>query len=693
MAKIRTIRLEFLRHGPPHNQLLSPLTQYLGLCGNHGANTVQVVYEHRDFLSRLESLRYRYRETSGAQRRHLELNKTAEELANMLASVPGLVSALGGAHPGGATVIHLELILSASELAMLPFELAKVPRGCAGGEGNRLLLQTLLPICLTRRVRSVSGENLVWPLKPNILFIIAQHRNLPAVPAVKHTQALIKAIKPWIPPFDPNTPGDRELKTGEILTILPKATVEQIEAACAKDVYTHVHILAHGMEDTTLPGRPYGLALHDPGDGSKIEVVSGERLASALRPLRRQDTSEAPGESGGVFPAVVTVAACDTGHVSSVIYSNGASLAHALHQAGIPFVVASQFPLSIPGSVHLADLLYGRMLWGEDPRITLQHLRSKLHALSAETHDWASLVTYAALPVDLEFQLKDVKYVQAKEAIDIAMEYIDRTMDQMKQIGGPTSKRNSAIEQDMQSAVKKLETLVRRVDEAAKRMPTTGEYEVEGSGILASTSKRKAEAYWNASLNAPREEWREDFLKRSLDSLQKSLEYYKKAYGESMRESMTVIRRRRSLHWVMGQYLTVRTVLGEAFLRDHWGATMVSAQVDLEEAKGEGAVWPHGTLAELYLILLAYEPKNLPIEPEEIRKKTLDHIQALLSLAGHGSFPVYSTKRQFERYINWWGHEIFETFLADEGSVRERSWTEPGGIVELADQVVGELTK
>ncbi len=693
MAKIRTIRLEFLRHGPPHNQLLSPLTQYLGLCGNHGASTVQVVYEHRDFLSRLESLRYRYRETGGAQRRHLELNKTSEELANMLASVPGLVSALGGAHPGGATVIHLELILSASELAMLPFELAKVPRGCAGGEGNRLLLQTLLPICLTRRVRSVSGENLVWPLKPNILFIIAQHRNLPAVPAVKHTQALIKAIKPWIPPFDPNTPGDRELKTGEILTILPKATVEQIEAACAKHVYTHVHILAHGMEDTTLPGRPYGLALHDSQDGSKIEVVSGERLASALRPLRRQDTSEAPGESRGVFPAVVTVAACDTGHVSSVIYSNGASLAHALHQAGIPFVVASQFPLSIPGSVHLADLLYGRMLWGEDPRITLQHLRSKLHALSAVTHDWASLVTYAALPDDLEFQLKDVQYVQAKEAIDISMAYIDRIIDEMKQIGDATRKSGSAIEEDMQSAVKKLETLVRRVDEAAKRMPTTGEYEVEGQGMLASSSKRKAEAYWNAFLNAQTDEKRADFSGQCLNGLQQALEHYDRAYHESMRESRVVIRRRRSLHWVMGQYLSLRAVLGEPFLRNHWGAAMVSTQVDLEEAKGEGVVWPHGTLAELYLMLLAYKPEHLTIEQEEIHKKTLDHIHALLSLVGHGSFAVYSTRRQFKRYIDWWGNEVFESLLAKEGYVRERSWTEPGGIVELADQVVGKLTK
>jgi hypothetical protein len=143
----------------------------------------------------------------------------------------------------------------------------------------------------------------------------------------------------------------------------------------------------------------------------------------------------------------------------------------------------------------------------------------------------------------------------------------------------------------------------------------------------------------------------------------------------------------------MGQYLSLSAVLCEPFLRDHWGASMVSTQVDLEEGHGEGIVWSHGSSAELYLILLAYDPEEVPIEAEEIRRKTLDHIQILISLAGHGSFPVYSTQRQFRRYIDWWGHETFESFLAREGRIRERSWTEPGGIVELANQVVGELTK
>ena len=58
MSAIRSIAVELLRHGPPHNQLLSPLTRYLAVCGDHEPVTVTVPHEHRDWLQRLASLRY-----------------------------------------------------------------------------------------------------------------------------------------------------------------------------------------------------------------------------------------------------------------------------------------------------------------------------------------------------------------------------------------------------------------------------------------------------------------------------------------------------------------------------------------------------------------------------------------------------------------------------------------------------------
>ena len=426
MTKVNKVNLEFLRHGPAHNQLLSPLTRYLGLCGNAGACTVQVPYEHQDFLARLKSLRYGIGGSDDAERRQLDVSRTAQDITNILACVPGLNSSLGTACRTEVTVTHLDLVLSAAELAMLPFELAKVPPGCAGGEGNYLLLQTLIPVCLTRRVRSALSDAVIWPRKPKILFVVAQPSHM-SVPAREHTMAMLNAIDPWVPYFDPSSQEDRREKAGEVLTILTEATIKEIEKACAKNAYSHVHILAHGMENKKKPGSPYGLALHDPSDKSKIDVVSGEQLASALRPLR----PDASAAQNATLPAVVTVAACDSGNVSSVTYSNGASLAHELHQAGIPVVVASQFPLSKPASVLVAEVLYQRMLWGEDPRIILHSLRSRLRVLCPDTHDWASLVMYAALPPDLDDQLLDVRYTQAKRAIDSALDRIDKSIGKM----------------------------------------------------------------------------------------------------------------------------------------------------------------------------------------------------------------------------------------------------------------------
>src|SRR5262249_10460227 len=45
---IRTVTVELLRAGPRHNQLVSPLTQYLGVCGNAAAGRVSLPYEHGD---------------------------------------------------------------------------------------------------------------------------------------------------------------------------------------------------------------------------------------------------------------------------------------------------------------------------------------------------------------------------------------------------------------------------------------------------------------------------------------------------------------------------------------------------------------------------------------------------------------------------------------------------------------------
>src|SRR5581483_4981703 len=104
---MRTVTLEILRHGPPHNQLLSPLTQYLALCGNMPASTLELPFEHAEFLLRFRNLQYKESEDA----RILELQQTARTMSNVLSKVPGLIRELKEYEGGNAEVIHLRLIL------------------------------------------------------------------------------------------------------------------------------------------------------------------------------------------------------------------------------------------------------------------------------------------------------------------------------------------------------------------------------------------------------------------------------------------------------------------------------------------------------------------------------------------------------------------------------------------------------
>src|SRR5204862_3765562 len=121
---IRTVTVEFLRAGPPHNQLLSPLTQYLAVCGDAGAGVVTVPYEHAAFERKLKELRY---ETGDPDDRLAMLHDIGVDMGRILGAVPGLPGSLALDPNRAGLLVHLRLTLSASELALLPFELAKAP--------------------------------------------------------------------------------------------------------------------------------------------------------------------------------------------------------------------------------------------------------------------------------------------------------------------------------------------------------------------------------------------------------------------------------------------------------------------------------------------------------------------------------------------------------------------------------------
>src|SRR5258708_27480510 len=91
---IRTVTVELLRAGPRHNQLLSPLTQYLGVCGNAPAGSVTLPYEHRHMEQRLQDLNYRVVADHDLSHHERMLDRTGDEIAEILSLIPGLAGAL-----------------------------------------------------------------------------------------------------------------------------------------------------------------------------------------------------------------------------------------------------------------------------------------------------------------------------------------------------------------------------------------------------------------------------------------------------------------------------------------------------------------------------------------------------------------------------------------------------------------------
>jgi CHAT domain len=493
---MRTITLELVRHGPAHNQLLSPLTQYLALCENHPAVTLQLPLEHNEMLYRLSALAYRM----GKEPREFQLRDTAQLVGELLARIPGLTADMNrrddrsgdgsGQNVEGDRATHLRLVLSASELALLPFELAVAPIGFPGA-GQPLLLQSVHPVAITRETRRVAEEQVVWPERTRVLFVVASPPELPAPPATAHLLALRRTLEPWIGTRSRTAEG----VTGETdanrlaqhLTVLIEASLEAIEAACSEGNYTHVHILAHGGEYTEGYNTRFGLLLHDSAHPiGPADRVNGERLATALRTSRK-------GASGQlVRPAVVTLASCYNGSVGSVT-GVGASIAHALHADGIPMVIASQFPLSFGGSVRMVEILYEGLLSGEDPRRLLIDLRRSLHTQFPDTHDWASVTAYSSLPPNFDRQLAFVQIQRARRSIDVAMDLADEVVARVERVrrSRPVT-ANQAGDTAAVVGTTEIASAMKRVRESRARVDRLPSERARIVALLASADKREA---------------------------------------------------------------------------------------------------------------------------------------------------------------------------------------------------------
>ena len=618
MSEIRNVRLDFLRPGLAHNQLLSPLTPYLALCGAAGPVTVSVPFEHRQLLSRLERLRYFSdgREIAPGQRA-AEVREMGEAMGRVLGQIPALLAELGGTPSDGSGLVHLRLSITAYELALVPFELAIGVDGFPGS-GSPLVLQTDRRISLTREVRRGRPLPVSWNRPPRILFAFASPNELSPVPAQAHLEALRRAIAPWTKWRSTET--ERIAQVKEHLTVLPNASLQKIRGACAGTEYTHVHILAHGAPVGIDGDRRYGIALCSDANETEVELVDGEALATALTANDLIGTKRLP-------PTVVTLATCDSGHPGSVI-SPGGSIAHALHAGGIPWVIASQFPLWKHASVVAAELLYLGLLRGDDPRWVLHTVRERLRTDFTTTHDWAALVAYAAVPWAFERQVEAFRNWQTRHAIEVKFDEVEHRVVARLEI----EPLLETIRGDLTRWRAELP------DSAAARQ------RAERLGMSAASEKRMGDVF--------RRRDKESAAARA--AYERALDFYEQA-----------LKAEPVNHWVVTQALCMRAVLAEAAhdasLGHEYGAWWVAARQivewDLRTARGESRVWALGTLAELELLGAVYNGGAFDVVEAGKRITTL--CRDLCDSAGRDTFAVFSTRRQFLRYRELWPRDCW----------------------------------
>lgn len=662
---IRRVSVEFLRPGPSHNQLLSPYTQYLAVCNDAGAAVVTVPYEQRIFERRLKDLRY---ETGDERDRQDMLHEVGRDMGRILEAVPGLTGAVTGGPTSTTQLVHLRLTLSAAELALLPFELAEVP---VGSTACAVSIQARPPVVVTRHIRTVTFDGVTWPDRPRILFVAAARDD---VPFAEHKAALTEAVEPFRYPTKPSAtigaakaakvddhdapPLDGIERFGDLLTIMVSPTLVELQRECENERYTHIHVLTHG-DLAAFSIEQYGVVLR--GENGEPDVVSGERFVSAItRPGHR--------------PAVVTIASCDSGNVGSVV-TPGASFAHAIHQAGIPLVVGSQFPLSKEGSVPLTARLYRGLLWGEHPLLVLQQIRAELHArYNTNWHDWASVVVYESLPPTLDQQVELLRYSQARRALNAALENVDL-----------------AVASRADASYESISRLRKGVATAVDRLPRDGEFAVECMGLRASSRKRLAQAAFTLSGHLRFE--RGDPIEDQFDLLDQARIEYAQAVRGLLVNDGRAIQRKATLHWVLVQLVSLSEVLGHPPQRGEWEAARLASEHYFDHPDHEERAWAHASLAELCLLRLA-EGDLSEKQVADFAELARSHAEKLNeAYPGLDAFPVKSTRRQFERYATWWGSKKFGAATSAEAAKRRASWVRKNGLMDTALRLVDILAR
>lgn len=665
----RAVELQLLRHGPSHNQLLSPLTDYLALCGDHPSSSLRIPLEHSALLTRLRALRYHDSEET----RRSQIDETSRIVSDAMASVPGLIAELSSGGRRRDQLVHLSIATNAAELALVPFELAIAPGGTPGA-GQPMCLQTEVPICLTRRSRNARNDDFDWDRPPRILLVASEAGG--PIPLRQHYAVLRKLVDPWLSIYPGDTEAQRRVKRRRILQVLARADIDSLEQLLDKESFTHIHVLAHGC---VLPGddRRFGLAFHDTTSEGGVDAVSGARLGRIL--------GRRPRVHGAYCPTVVTLAACDSAGQGGV-QTPGSSVAFEIHDSGVPLVVGSQFPLSFDGSVVMTETLYHGFLNGIDPRRVVWETRRALRARSIErlasapgmadaptAHDWASLTVYAALPGNLDQVLPRHRRARVVARMNNSLAMLDDF------IAGKGQGAGDNVDDQLIARVRReVKRFSRFVAEDALQSPRD---RAQSEGILASALKRLGLAF--VTISQSMQQARDGATSGTETALGAASDLYaemRKEWWDLLAKSRDaygrVIHNARSEGWALVQYLVNAFALTREALPDVWVVAMYLIRADLAAACPQKRAWATAGLAELKLLQWAWHLANAPTSHDprpglplkayamkeaarfvkdtfnaaSIQEEILDLLRTLVDLRDEAPFELASTWKQLARY-------------------------------------------
>jgi len=635
---MKTLTIGISRTGDADGHPLLPDTGYISRCANFPEVPFFIKCKQSEFLDTVENLRYT----------NVSPVATNTAICSLTSLISDVFKALKYLNVDGADKdsLHIRLITTPMELAQLPFEFAPSTWDLSWKGASTLpdakdipvlLADPVREITLTREVLQETEARYEWPKQPRILFawseLKGEENEDKKVPHEEHKKALIASLAPLARPRKDHPLPEPD--TDPFLTELPYASIKSIKQAIAKAVdenkpYSHIHLLAHGGQKSSSAGDIFLLVLCDDDPDLKLTAkVDGKKLSEAIIPGNKQN-----------IPVVVTLSACDSANTGSVLVPTG-SLVYQLHNAGIPCVFASQFPLTQEGSVELVKSLYTDFIKGCDPRKALYQARIALRKNG--THDWASLVAYARFPEDVNVQAYAIWLKILFASMETTGKWVEHVVNNKNAIGKNEEVFNM-ITSRLENSINELSVQLKAGTMESKL--STEALQSEHLGLLGSAYKRKAEYLYNLSLVYPEKE--KEYIARSIEALRLAKDFYFASFDADLNN-----------HWTTMQYLSLKIVLGEFSEddKDLWNhihyVTKQREKKEKDVPASRNKLWVWGTLAELYLIKPMTVAKD-GLENEILTSQQEAKNYSKLINESKDRDVIESTKRQLERYITWW---------------------------------------